>query len=89
MKTQLPNSITTIAEAKVFLKELHDNNETYHPEDDATEIYWQTTEVSQAETQQLNKLMSEIYILPGNEGRHHDLEFDPCEYLYDLLDGRE
>lgn len=73
MKTQLPNEIKTIEDAKAFLTDLHTNNETFHPEDDATDIDWQTCIVSDVEAIQLNKLMADIYNLA--EG------FDPCEFL--------
>lgn len=37
-KTNVPDGIKTIEEAKTFLTELYKNGEAYHPEDDANEI---------------------------------------------------
>jgi hypothetical protein len=80
MKTQLPNEIKTIEDAKAFLTDLHTNNETFHPEDDATDIEWQTCVVSEIEAIQLNKLMGDIYALPGNSNSQN-MAFCPCEFL--------
>lgn len=89
MQTNLPKTITTVEEAKAFLTELHTNGEHYHPEDSALDVIW--TEITGAtipviaEQKQLDKLMSDIYMLPGNDGRHHgDIVFDPCEFLNSL-----
>jgi hypothetical protein len=76
MKTVLPSSIQTVAEAKEFLTALYDNNEVYHPEDNAFDIDWKTTTVSHEEAEQLNKLMDDIYKLKD--------EFDACEFLLEL-----
>lgn len=79
IKTSLPESITTIDQAKAFLQSLHDNGEAYHPEDDANSIEWMNsdeTNPTAEECEQLNKLMADIYAIGG---------FDPCEYLL-LLD---
>lgn len=90
MKTNLPNSITTIAEAKVFITELHTNGESYHPEADAHYVNWLsiqdiTNEPTYNEATHLNTLMGEIYNLPGNDGRHCEpMVFDPCEFLNEL-----
>jgi len=87
MKTNLPEAITTIAEAKAFLRELHTNREIYHPEDDAhTIVSWDGMPDDEAvptpeQCDQLNKLMEDIYNLPGNDGRHvAPMVFDPCGY---------
>ena len=86
MKTKLPQSIGTIGEAKEFLKELCDNNEQYHPEDDAHDIEWKTELVgdypTKEERDQMNKLMNEIYALKGNEDPERMI-FDPCEFIMD------
>lgn len=83
MKTQLPQSISTIDEAKAFLTDLHNNLESFHPEDDALNIEWdQCPAPSREECLLLNKLMQDIYALPGNDGRHNSpLAFDPCQFL--------
>lgn len=79
MKTVLPKEINTVDEAKKFLFELLANGESYHPEDDAHDIIWATPAGQQAPTDaekdQLNDLMSDIYELDG---------FDPCGYLIDM-----
>lgn len=88
MKTNLPEAITTVQEAVVFLRELHNNGEAFHPEDDATDVVWNTPlyqHPGREECKQLNKLMADIYNLPGNDGSHSDpLAFDPCGYLLDI-----
>lgn len=86
MKTKLPEAITTIEEAKAFLRELHSNGELWHPEDSAHDMMpWHgmpedeprpTTE----QCNQLDKLMQDIYDLPGNKDKYPDLLFDPCGY---------
>lgn len=88
MKTHLPQSINSIEEAKSFLAALRSNNEQFHPEDDAHEIEWLTIEDENkhptvSECDQLNKLMQDIYNLPGNDDAQN-MAFDPCGYLIDL-----
>jgi hypothetical protein len=68
MKTILPKDITTIDEAKKLLTELYVNGESYHCEDDATDIEIFTFN----EGANLNRLMDRIYSLAL---------IDPCEYL--------
>jgi len=85
LKTKLPEAISTVKEAKLFLSELYNNNESFHPEDDANDIVWQTTEPNEDERKQLNKLMDDIYNLEGNNGKHDaSILFCPCEYLLSL-----
>lgn len=87
MKTTLPTTITTIEEAEAFLTDLYNNGESYHPEDDAHDIVWSGDIFgfpSRDDAMQLNELMHQIYALPGNDGRHTDLAFDPCEFLNQL-----
>lgn len=85
MKTTLPQQITTIDEAKAFLKALHDNDESYHPEDNAHDNAWHTCEApTKEQCDQLNKLMQDIYSLPGNES-HLSMVFDPCEFQLELI----
>lgn len=82
MKTTLPQAIATIEEAQAFLTELEGNGESFHPEDNAHNIQWHCCNPPTAgEADLLNKLMQDIYDLPGNDGRHIDLVFDPCEFL--------
>jgi hypothetical protein len=72
MKTILPSAISTKTEAETFLTDLHNNNESFHPEDDATDI-----EIfSENEGNKLNELMNQIYLID---------DFDPCEFLLNLI----
>ena len=87
MKTILPAKISTIKEAKEFLTSLHINGEAYHPEDSAADIVNGKTDkelFTAAEAEKLDGLMTDIYNLKGNDGRHVDLAFDPCEFLLQL-----
>lgn len=86
MKTALPDKISTIEEAKSFLTELYNNNEQFHPEDDAHDIVWQSASPTPEQCDQLNKMMEDIYALPENMyGRKYvDVVFDPCEFLLNL-----
>ena len=77
MRTQLPFSIDTVEEAREFLQELFDNDESYHPEDDAHDIIWNGTTVDMFEKDRLNELMEDMRELEG---------FDACEFLMDLID---
>lgn len=84
MKTSLPEKIDTVEQAKNFLRELHKNGETFHPEDDAHTIVWETAVVSESERNQLNKLTEDIYNLEGNQKGADAMVFDPCWYLLNL-----
>lgn len=73
MKTLLPATISNIEEAKKFLTDLIENDECYHPEDNAHEINWQSNDIPQeSDCDLLNKLMLDIYKLE---------DFDPCEFI--------
>jgi hypothetical protein len=79
MKTCLPDSINNISQAKAFLRELERNNEAFHPEDDANDIFWTGPAQdlpSTEERDKLNSLMGDCYKLEG---------FDPCGYLLGLF----
>lgn len=79
MKTQLPESINTLEEAKNFLQLLHANGESFHPEDSAHDIVWDIPEPpNKHECDQLNALMDQVYYFFNEE------TFDPCGYLLDL-----
>ena len=99
MKTKLPTAITTIEEAKAFLKELNSNCEAFHPEDDAEDIGdWlgindDAESPTAEECKQLNKLLKDIFYLEGNVAPFFEtdgykcwdgMKFDPCGYLLDL-----
>lgn len=62
------------------------NSEAFHPEDDAHDILWDLENVpTYEECEQLNKLMDDIYNLPGNDGKHdNSIAFCPCGFLLDL-----
>lgn len=73
MNTIIPQKIETIQEAESFLSALLGNGEEFHPEDDAHDIVWHTTEPpTPEECDELNRAMEQIYSLPG---------FDPCEFI--------
>ena len=94
MKTALPDSINTIQEAKKFLLDLYNNDESYHPEDRAEDIFFIDEKgvidknskrfFSDEEAEKLNELMSQIYEIDGNDGNHADPVFDPCAFLLRL-----
>jgi hypothetical protein len=77
MKTNLDRTITNEYEAVQLLAELWRNGEAFHPEDDAHDIVWNGVKVppTEAECDQLNRLMEEIYT---------NTDVDPCEILLDL-----
>lgn len=76
MRTQLPEKIETVEQAKQFLSDLHKNKELYHPEDDARDIEWNSCEKpSVKELNKLNQLMNQVY----------NQDFDPCGYIIDNL----
>ena len=84
MKTILPESISTVKEAKAFLTDLHNNNEAYHPEDSAKEIIWKTCNApTPEECEHLDKLMNDIYSIEGNQDCQNMI-CDPCEVLNNL-----
>lgn len=82
MKTTLPATIRTVDEANIFLTELYNNGESFHPNDDATALVGDSFTLK--EGLHLNQLMSDIYDLPGNDGDLANLAFDPCEFLLNL-----
>lgn len=91
MKTPIPNAITSIEEAKAWLKALHSNNEEYHPEDDAHDIINGRTGqplCTKEEADKLNALMGQIYAMltvsRDGDGVITLSPFDPCGYLIDL-----
>lgn len=86
IKIQLPNAISTIEEAKKFLRSLHNIGADYHCEDDANDIKFLNLSEKNRPTadqcNQLNKLMEDIYNLPGNDGKHdNSIIFCPCGFL--------
>lgn len=71
MITILPESISTVEEAKNLLKALNDNGEAFHCEDDANDLSGDP--FTKEEGDKLNALMEQIYSLGKG--------FDPCKYL--------
>lgn len=82
MKTNLDREINCDQDAEQFLQELIDNNEHYHPEEDAHDIEWLTVNCSFEEAEKLNGLMTRIYdgIMMG------EITKDPCEYILDNIE---
>ena len=78
MKTALPFNIVTAKEARAFLSELHANGESFHPEDDASDMYGGPGQkmFTEQEAAQLNALMGQMFRIKG---------FDPCGYLLRLV----
>ncbi len=80
MKTNLPEKISSIEEAKAFLLELCKNGESFHPEDNANDLTGNL--FTKEEGDKLNSLMNDIYSLEGNESSQ-SMIFDPCEFILD------
>ena len=77
MKTKLNITIKTKNEAVAYLTELHNNNESYHPEDDAHDIRWfDGLHPSTTELDQLNINMEACYAF-----------VDPCAVVVHLSNG--
>lgn len=80
MKTNLEINIKTSKDAEAFITELCNNNEAYHPEDDALEIIFSDLPVEQQPTEKerkkLNDLMDKVYEVA---------DFDPCELILTIL----
>lgn len=77
----LPEAITDEASAIEFLTNLHNSGFAYHPEDSAHDVLFDTDyQPTYAEREQLNKLMVDVYNLPGVPFT----SFDPCEILLNL-----
>lgn len=80
LRTKLPDTITTVAEAKSFLIELIKNDEHFHPDDDANEVNWslpKTQMPTKSQCKQLNNLMFLVTHIPG---------FDPYGFILKQAD---
>ena len=89
MKTKLPSGITTLDEATKFLRDLVNNDETYHPDDPAEDIVpgkhirrdpyrdggTCAFLFTIKESRRLNLLMNQVFSFA---------EFDPYEYPINL-----
>lgn len=94
MRTDIPTEIKTVAEAKVFLQELHSNQEAFHPEDNPAHVAWSSDPPTPEQCRRLSRCMEQIYSLPEyaeymqqqNAGVPHaqNTGFDPCAYLLEL-----
>lgn len=82
-KTGLPKSIRSIEEACAFLRDLWDNQETWHCEDDPADCF--EGRIGHDCAQHLRGLMQQIYNLPGNRGSVRDMMFDPCGFILTLM----
>lgn len=79
LKTTLPDQINNIEDAKKYLSELYNNGESYHPDDDASDILFEGDECVDSYTAiKMNALMDRIYFLAKNT------DFDPCGYILSL-----
>ena len=79
MKTKLPTSITTIAQAQAYIDQLIDNGETYHFTDNAHDVQWSLKGgPTKRQRDQMNKLARQMQQLDG---------FDPQAYLLDQVEG--
>jgi hypothetical protein len=66
MKTNLPEDVLTVDDAKTFLLELISNNEVFHPDDDPADIVWGDCEPPlPSQYEQLSKLMYQCCNLPS------------------------
>lgn len=84
MRTPLPEQISTIDEAKAFLKALYDNGESFHPEDDPHDIGHQDAAgqwidlFTREEADQVENLMDQAWkTMQGTDE-------DPCGYILSL-----
>ena len=78
METNLNITITTDNQAVEFLTSLHNDNLSFHPEDNAHDIVWNGSDYQPTteDCDNLNRLMEEIYT---------NTAVDPCEILLDLI----
>jgi hypothetical protein len=79
MKTRIPSKFISRKQAEKFLQRLHENGESFHPEEDAHDIinYKGEPLFTDAEARKMNLAISRIYEFKG---------FDPCEFLNDLIE---
>lgn len=75
LKTTLPEQITSLAEAKAYLIELHKHGEHYHPEDRAADCL---NGLHEQDAHHMDFLMEEVYTYFNEAG------LDPCKFLLDL-----
>jgi len=79
MKTKLPTSITTVAQAKAYIDQLIENGETYNFEDEAHEVSWDKKgSPTKKQRDQMNVLARQMRKLDG---------FDPGTYLLEQIEG--
>lgn len=79
MKTNLSITISIPEDIEAFFQELEDNNEMFHPEDDAHGIEWGEVVPTNEEKDKLNELMQQCFNV-------HD---DPCGIAWDIFEKTE
>lgn len=60
LKTTLPDSITTLDQAKAYLTNLYNNGESYHPDDDSKDCL---NGISEQDGKHMNMLMDQVFEL--------------------------
>jgi len=81
MKTILPESITTVEEAKAYLDQLCLNSEAYHCDDPARDCF-DADECTDAEAEKMDELMQQIFVLIGNPDHTNvPMLFDPYAHI--------
>lgn len=80
MKTNLNVPITNSEEAKNYIVELFNNDESYHPEDSAFDIVWNEENPEHPTDEELKKMDENMELV------YKFADFNPCEILCDLLD---
>lgn len=58
LKTTLPEHITSLAEAKAYLTELHKNGEHYHPDDPAADCF---PDLHEQDAHHMDFLMDDVF----------------------------
>lgn len=76
LRTNVNRVIKTKEDAEAYLTELFNNGESYHPEDNAHDIIWNTASPTSWEKKKLNRLMKQVNTIPN---------FDPCDFLNELF----
>lgn len=78
MKTSLPESISSIEEAKKIIKELHQNDELFHFDDSPFDIIMIGTDnrlFTDEEAEKISFLLDQIFLID---------DFDPYQYACDI-----
>lgn len=81
MKTALPDQIKSVLDAKKLFVDLIANGEVFNPDDDANEIIWNGVNVTKYEREQINRLMGQMWDLPGIVGSSNPDGFCPHGFI--------